>query len=174
MTKQRYLILFGGFLVGLLIGGAIIYIPTIARLHRNRDAFFIYKAAEFTIDTQRASKAYYESKNLPVTIYALSQHLLTLHEEAAEAQRNPFESQASVAFGMVVTHGRLAKLYAESGEADRKAQHVAEALDWSKKTNRTLTNETDLANFIATSDRLFGDTVKQNTNTLTNETNGKH
>lgn len=160
MTKRSFFLL--GFLFGLIIGSTIIYIRATTRLRHYRDIFDLYQAAEYALAAQDASHAYYEESR-PVAIYALSQQVLKLEQEEKD-DRNPFVSDKDVPMGMVITHGRLAKLYAEAGETNLEAQNVAQALIWGKKTNRWhFTNEMQLTNWIAKGNRSEEHLNKQNT-----------
>jgi len=151
MTKRWYIYFLAGFLLGLAAGVTAVHQQASAKLQTTRIALQLYKEASDALWDSQASRAYY-SGNRPAAIYVLSEHLLTLQEQAVDKS----SSQTSVAIGMVITHGRLAKLYAEAGEPELKSQHVAEAIDWSKKTRRTFTNEAELADYVATSEKLFG------------------
>jgi hypothetical protein len=51
---------------------------------------------------------------------------------------------------MILTHGRLAELYGESGQTNESAQQVAEALKWAKESGVLwVTNRAMLARYVA-------------------------
>ncbi len=142
------------FVLGSALGAGVTFV--LARFHYFKitvDAMLMARWADHGDVGERATEAYYQGGSRPVAIYALLEYLHTL-EEDARLPETPYSPQKAIAADMVLQHGRLAKLYRETGQMNLSAQHVAQALDCSKRARRTLTNQTELADFVASMDRL--------------------
>jgi hypothetical protein len=65
-----------------------------------------------------------------------------------------FLDKKIMAIDMMLTHARLAKLYAETGQTNLSEQHIAEALNYAKDGIRLITNEVVLMDFVAKLDKV--------------------
>jgi len=101
--------------------------------------------------SERAQKAY-EHETAPVAIYAMTE-LLDKQKALDETGGNALVSRKMISIDLVLTHGRLAKLYGETGAANLSAQHVAEALHYAQSDrNLGVTNRDALMDFVAQTD----------------------
>ncbi len=155
MSKKAIFLFVGCFVLGLMLGITgtyVVVMPHYTKLAAG--TFFAAELMKIGEAAERSSDAYkHESK--PVAIYALSQFLNALRK-AEEIPESAFsEPKRAIYSDMMLTHGRLAKLYTESGETNLSAQHVAEALSCSRKTGwfQTITNQAALAELVAKIDQ---------------------
>ena len=155
MSKKTFFPLFGCCVLGLVfgIGGTyVVVVPHYAKLV----AGTIF-AAELTKigEEERQSYEAYKHESKPVAIYALSQLLNTLRKAEEISENAFFLPKREISVDMMLAHARLAKLYAETGETNQSAQHVAEALSCAAKsgTCQTITNQAALAEFVAKIDQ---------------------
>lgn len=101
--------------------------------------------------SERAQKAY-EHAGVPVAIYAMTE-LLDKQKAVEEYGGNALISTQMISIDLILTHGRLAKLYGETGASNLCAQHVAEALRYAQSDrNLGVTNRDTLMDFVAKTD----------------------
>ena len=152
MTKKAYFISIGCFIVGLMLGIGGTYFFGVAHWgQETANGLFLIKELEVADSGTRAFEAY-QGKSSPVGIYALSQHLMTLQKAQEIGSESPvFMTRLEILRGMMFTHARLAKLYAESGQTDFSAKHVAEALRIANETGKfpAVTNQPALTEIVA-------------------------
>jgi hypothetical protein len=156
MSKKAYLISIGCFIVGLLLGVGGTYFFVMAHWGRvTADGLALLKEGEIAESGQEAFAAYrHESK--PVAVYALTQYLETLKQGEEIGSGNPvFMSKTGINNYLMLTHGRLAKIYTELGQSDLSAQHVAEALRCASQDQhlRGITNQATLTAILARVDQ---------------------
>src|ERR1051326_2825366 len=156
MSKKALFLSFGCFIFGLAlgIGGSYVIMLT----HYGKRAARILVTAHdiwFMDQAQRTWRAY-GVESTQVKIYALSQFLITLEHEKKLSDK-PIGRRRTNSIDMIVTHGRLAKLYAETGETRLSAQHVEEAVSCAAEIQYTnITDQVTLAEFVAKMDKLAG------------------
>jgi hypothetical protein len=154
MNTKAYLLSLGCFILGLALSAGVTYY--VATLHYGKiaaEGMLAIESARLTETSQRTLDAY-RNETMPVKIYALSQYLIAL-ERAKKIPENPFSiKKRGVSLIMMTTHGRLAKLYAEIGQTNLSAQHVAEALNCAAELNSSVTNQVALAGWVAKEDEM--------------------
>jgi len=100
----------------------------------------------------RAQKAY-QHESLPVAIYALTE-LLDKQMAAEQIGETAFMSKQVISIDLMLTHARLAKLYAEAGQTNSCEQHFIEALNCAKADSKlAITNRETLMDFLAKIDK---------------------
>ncbi len=152
MNKRGMLVGCMGFIVGLALGVGGTYVAmTHYAATRAAETLFTGEQLKLGEASERAHHAYrHESK--PVAIYAMSQYVNQLREAEALPEQSRLSTDRILAFDLTLAHGRLAKLYAETGVTNLSTQHVAHALAYAKRSAAAgITNQTGLAELI---DRL--------------------
>lgn len=129
----------GCLIVGLLLGAGGMYV---VQWTRNTKAIANTAiTTEFTKlgEAGEQAQAAYRHETKPVAIYALSQYLSGLQKAEGIPGMVP---QYPIHSDMMLTHARLANLYAETGQSNLSTQHVAQAIacakvagHWSEITN---------------------------------------
>lgn len=156
MNKKSYLISVGCFLIGLLlgVGGTCIY-GLASWGKKMADGLVMIREIEIVESGQRAMEAY-RLEGRAVAIYALSQYLDALKKAEEMANDNPaFLTKCDINFDTMLAHARLAKAYAEAGQSDLCAQHVAEAIRRASLDSKlqTITNQTMLTELLTRLDK---------------------
>lgn len=137
-----------GFVLG--VGGTYVAITQYAAT-RAAEALFVVEQMKLGEASERAHYAY-RNESKPVAIYAMSQYVNQLKKAEALPEQSRLSTDRMLAFDLTLAHGRLAKLYAETGETNLSTQHVAQALAYAKRSAAAgITNQTGLAELI---DRL--------------------
>ena len=103
----------------------------------------------------------YNSGNTSIAIWALQQHLKNL-EEWSEILENPeidWPYKNNVEIELIITHGRLAKLYKDTGQTEEKDVYLSKALTISQSSANPafncLTNGTLLFDKVAVFDKYL-------------------
>ena len=95
----------------------------------------------------------YQHDSVPVAIYALTE-VLDKQKVAEQFGETPLLSKQMISIDLMLTHARLAKLYAEAGQTNLSAQHIDEALRYAKvDRNLEITNQDELMDFVAKIDK---------------------
>jgi hypothetical protein len=152
MSKKAYLIAFGCFIVGVLlgVGGGMAYWGK-----QTAQGLALMKEMEIAQYGERAFAAY-QHESPQVAIYALSQYLDLLAETEELAGENAvFMTKRGINFDTMLAHARLARVYLAAGQSDRSAQHIAEALGRASRDQRhgSITNEAILMEIVARMDK---------------------
>ncbi len=152
MSKKAILIGTGGFILGLAIGvvGKEIYDGKSVA-----DGLFLMKELEVARSGEEAFKGY-QHESIPVAIYALKQHLITLNHAEDVGGDNPvFMGKVQILRETAFTHTRLSRLYTQEGEADLSAEHMAQSLHYIAQTDRYagITNEATMLELVAKFDQ---------------------
>jgi len=152
MSKKAYIIAFGCFIVGVLlgVGGSMAYWGK-----QTAQGLALMKEMEIAQYGERAFAAY-QHESPQVAIYALSQYLDLLAEtEELAGEHAVFMTKRGINFDTMLAHARLAKVYAAAGQSDRSAQHIAEALGRAGRDQRpgSITNEAMLMEIVARIDK---------------------
>ena len=152
MSKKAYLIAFGCFIVGVLlgVGGGMAYWGK-----QTAQGLALMKEMEIAQYGERAFAAY-QHESLQVAIYALSQYLDLLAEtEELAGEHAVFMTKHGINFDTMLAHARLAKVYSAAGQLDRSTQHVAKALERASREQRPggITNEAMLMEIVARIDK---------------------
>jgi hypothetical protein len=149
MSKHSWLYCIGCLVLGLVVG--YFY----ARASAGRVAANTFATLEFTElgeSSERAMKAY-QHDSVPVAIYALTE-VLDRQKAAEQTGETPLFSKQILSIDLMLTHARLAKLYAEAGQTNLSAQHFDEALRYAKlDSNLEITNQDELMGFLAKIDK---------------------
>jgi hypothetical protein len=122
---------------------------------KTADGLALIKEMEIAEAGQNAFAAY-QQESRPVAIYALNQYLDSLQKLEEMVGTNPvFMTKMMVNFDSMLTHARLAKLYAEAGKSDLSTQQVAEALKCASQDGKLLaiTNQATLTEILARVDK---------------------
>lgn len=153
---EAYFFAIGFLVLGSLLSATGTYV--FATVHYGRltaEALVLGEDAHLMEASARTLDAYL-NEPVSVKIYALSQYLITL-EQAKKLSKNPLSmyDKRIVARIMMETHGRLAKLYSETGETNLSEQQVKEALQCAAEAgDLTVTNQTTLAESVAKLDAM--------------------
>ena len=150
MNKKAWFYCGSWLVVGLAIG----YMAASASDGRAVSrAFATFRMTDLGEMEHRAFQAYQHESSL-VGIYAQTEALDKL-KDAKQYGLAPFMSAQMVSFDMMLTHARLAKLYAETGQTNLSAQHFADALTCAKETDngQGITNESALMELVTKIDK---------------------
>jgi hypothetical protein len=152
MSKKAYIIAFGCFIVGVLlgVGGSMAYWGK-----QTAQGLALMKEMEIAQYGERAFAAY-QHESPQVAIYALSQYLDLLAEtEELAGEHAVFMTKNGINFDTMLAHARLAKVYAAAGLPERSAQQIAAALKRASQDGRlkTITNESALTQIVARLDK---------------------
>ncbi|MEI6195224.1 MAG: hypothetical protein WCS42_12935 [Verrucomicrobiota bacterium] len=102
--------------------------------------------------SKRAQNAY-QHESRPVAIYALTE-LLDKQNATDHIGETAFMSKQIISIDLMLTHARLAKLYAEDGQTNLSEQHFNEAINCAKVGKKsTITNRDTLMDFVTKIDR---------------------
>ena len=145
MSKKAYFISAGCLFLGLVLGivGTMVYLGKVAA-----QGIFLTRAAEISASGDAAGDAY-EHDSTQVAIGALLQHLAVLQTDE-NLGTNPLMDSRSSAMDMLLTHGRLAELYSESGQTNQSAQQMGEALKYAEASGCLwATNQETLLRFVS-------------------------
>lgn len=149
MSKHSLLYCIGCLVLGLVVG--YFY----ARASAGRVVANTFATLEFTDlgeSSEHAMKAY-QHDSVPVAIYALTEVLDKL-KAAEQLGETPLLSKQIISIDLMLTHARLAKLYAEAGQTNLSARHIDEALRYAKvDSNLEITNQDELMDFVAKIDK---------------------
>lgn len=129
MSRKAYFVAVGSFIVGLLLGvGGAFFCGGVYSGKKIAEGLALFKEMEIAEFGQRAFAAY-QHESPPVAIYALSQYLDKLKKmEELAGEKAVFTTKSGINFDTMLTHARLAKVYAAAGQSDRSSQHIFEAL----------------------------------------------
>jgi hypothetical protein len=140
---------------GLLLGAAAVYLVESGRNVRGgadrADTSEFIKLGE---TGERAFSAYrHETK--PVAIYELSQYLAALQKAEDSPGLAAYMPKGGLRSDMMLTHARLAKLYAATDQPSLSTQHIAQALECAKTAGpwSSVKNWTALEQRVARIDR---------------------
>jgi hypothetical protein len=104
-------------------------------------------------ESQRRAFQTYQHASAPVAIYALTESLDKL-KDVEQTGGTKYLGKRALSIDMMLTHARLAKLYAMTGQTNLSAQNLAEALSYAKTdSNLTITNRDSLMDFVAKFDK---------------------
>jgi len=97
----------------------------------------------------------YQHESSPVAIYALTE-FLDMQTKLAHTETNNLSNKKMFSDDMTLTHARLAKLYAETGQTNLSEQHIDEALNWAKEGHifQWITNKSTLMELVAKFDKI--------------------
>jgi len=157
MSKRAYFVSIGCFVVGLLLGVGGTYFFGMAYWGKQTaDGLVMIKQAELAESGEKAFDAY-QHESQPIAIYALSRYLASLKEmEDQIGSENPvLLTKMDVHFDMMLTHARLAKVYAAMGQPELSRQQLADALQCASQEHKlqTITNQAVLAEILARVDK---------------------
>lgn len=149
MNKKSYYYCIGCLVVGLAVGYIYAW---------NRDgrvlaiAFATLEIKDLGETAERAQKAYHH-ESIPVAVYAMTE-LLDKQKAAEQIGQTAFMSRQMISIDLMLTHARLAKLYAEVGQTNLSAKHIEQALSYAKIDSKlTITNRVGLMDFVAKIDK---------------------
>ncbi len=103
----------------------------------------------------------YNSGNPSIAIWALQQHLKNLGEwsKIMEDPEIDWPYKDNIEIELIITHGRLAKLYKDTGQTEGKEVHLKEALSISQSSDKPafncLSNEALLFDKVAVFDKYL-------------------
>lgn len=154
MNNRGILVGCTGFIVGLALGVGGTYVAmTHYAATRAAETLVGVEQLKLGEASERAHHAY-RHENKPVAIYAMSQYVNQLKQAEALPEHSRLSSDRMLAFDLTLAHGRLAKLYAETGDTNLSAHYLAEALVYAKRSPAAgITNQEDLAELILRLDR---------------------
>jgi|SRR5208282_1412001 len=137
----------------LLVGVAVGCFYTQARTGRVvANTFATLEFSDLGESSERAQNAY-QHENAPVAIYALTE-VLDKQKAAERIGETAFISKQIISIDLMLTHARLAKLYAQVGQTNLSAQHIEEALDYARTDSKlAITNKDTLMDFVAKIDK---------------------
>jgi len=151
LAKRTFIIATVCFVAGLVLGtGSASFFGDVYSGKQIADGLALFKETEIAAAGERAFTAY-QHESQPVAIYALSQYLDALKQAEEFASDNSIiMTRTTIRFDAMLTHARLAKVYAAAGQSDLSAQEIAEALKCAQQDRRlrTITNETALIEFV--------------------------
>jgi hypothetical protein len=131
MKKKIWFVSIGCLIAGFAIGYFC------ALVHEGgiiADSLALLKEIEITESGKRAFQAYqHESKT--VAIYALTQDLNILQDDEKLGKNPYFATPTEIQRRLMFDHARLAKLLAETGQADVSTNHIVEALKYAQETS---------------------------------------
>jgi hypothetical protein len=145
----------GSLLLGLvlgIVGTYLVIVPHYTKMAAQ--TFFTAEGYKLGEDAQRSFYAYkHEIK--PVAIYALSEHLLALKKAKDIPENARLLNDRGLYLELMLTHARVAKLYAETEQTNLSAEHLSEALKCAEKAGDGLviTNQTSLQAMVERIDR---------------------
>jgi hypothetical protein len=150
MNKKAWLFCIGSLIVGLVIGCFAELIWAGGTIANTIACLEMTSVGEME---NRAFQAYLH-ESAPVAIYALTQ-ALNKEKEAEQLGGTPFMSKQIISVDLLLTHARLAKLYAQTGQTNLSSQHFEEALNYAKTEGKlqTITNQAALLDFVAKIDK---------------------
>ena len=150
MNKKAWLLCIVGLIAGLAIG----YFAEL--IHAGRQFADTFACIEMTSVADAEHRAFqaYQNENISVAIYALTQ-ALDKEKEAEQFGETRFMSKQIISIDLLLTHTRLAKLYAQVGETNLSSQHFEEALNYAKSEGKlqAITNQVTLMDFVAKIDK---------------------
>ena len=156
MNKRAYFISAGCLIVGLLLGVGGTYLFGIAYWGKQTaDGLVMIKETEIGASGQKAFDAY-QHESQPIAIYALTQFLDTLTNAEAMCSENPvLLTKMDIHFDMMLTHARLAKVYAAMGQSELSQQQLADALRCASQEHKlqSITNQAVLTEILARVDK---------------------
>jgi hypothetical protein len=149
MTTKSWLCCGGCLVVGLAVG--YFYAQASAgRVVANK--FASLEILDLGDSENRTFQAY-QHETIPVAIYALTE-LLDKQKAAELIGETTFMSKQIISIDLMLTHARLAKLYAEAGQTNLSERHFTEALNYAKADSKlTITNRETLMDFVAKIDK---------------------
>ncbi|HEX3889298.1 MAG TPA: hypothetical protein VHX90_00485, partial [Verrucomicrobiae bacterium] len=140
MCKKSCFYCIGCLVLGLAAG---YFYAQVRAGHVIADTFATLEMTDLGESSERAQNAY-QHESIPVAIYALTE-LLDKQKTAEQIGETPFISRQIISIDLMLTHARLAKLYAEAGQTNLSVQHIDEALNYAKADNKlTITNQDEL------------------------------
>lgn len=147
----------GCLLSGLLVGVTGTYLVLMPHYtKKGAQVFFTAEAYKLGEAANRSFQAYkHESK--PVAIYALSEYLLAMKKAQEIPENVRLVDDRGLYLDMMLTHARLARLYAQTGQTNLSAEHFSEALGCAKQGTPSVTNQASLEQFVDRIDRSAHD-----------------
>ena len=144
MNKHSLLYCIGCLVLGIVVG----YFYSQARAGRAvANSIGYLQMMDLAQSEERAMQAY-QHDSVPVAIYAMTE-LLNEQKAAEQNWGTAFPGKHIVSLDLMFTHARLAKLYAEAGQTNLSAEHIAEALQYDKG----ITNQDELMDFVSKVDK---------------------
>ena len=151
MSKKAWLNCIGCLIVGFAIG--YFYAQAVIGKH----IADYYASINLIVLGESGNRAYraYQHESSSVAIYALAENLDKL-KQAEDIGETPFISKQILSIDLMLTHARLAKLYAETGQTNLSSQHIVEALDYAKSGGKfsEITNQAALMEMLAKFDKI--------------------
>jgi len=148
-----------GCVASLLVGGAAGFFCSQAGTGRAVASTIAHLNIDALVRAESQAAQAYRQEGGPVAIYALTEALekMKLCEQFPGGFTIPgeprFRSGPPFALDMMLIHGRLAKLYDQSGNPNLSGQHLAAALDYAQAGGAaTVTNRLNLMDFVAKAD----------------------
>jgi len=142
-----------------LVGGAAGFFCSQAGTGRAVASTIAHLNIDALVRAESQAAQAYRQEGGPVAIYALTEALekMKLCEQFPGGFTIPgeprFRSGPPFALDMMLIHGRLAKLYDQSGNPNLSGQHLAAALDYAQAGGAaTVTNRLNLMDFVAKAD----------------------
>ena len=135
-----------------ITGAYLIIMPHYTKMASR--TFFTGEGYKLGEDAQRSFYAYkHESK--PVAIYALTEHLLALKKAKDIPEKARLLNDRGLYLELMLTHARVAKLYAETQQTNLSAEHFSEALKCADEAGdgAAITNQTSLQAMVDRIDR---------------------
>lgn len=145
----------GCLVLGVILGIAGSYLVIMPHYTKMASrTFFTAEAYKLGEDAQRSFYAYkHETK--PVAIFALSEHLLALKKAKDIPEKARLLNDRGLYLELMLTHARVAKLYAETDQTNLSVEHFSEALKCAEEAGdgATITNQTTLQAMVDRIDR---------------------